>query len=85
MDYWDHTMRLSQWVVAAAASAACACHADPADATRWIDQEFQPSSLTHAQQQTEMEWFMAVADQLKRQGIKKIRVVSEPIDTHFYE
>lgn len=85
MDYWGHTMRLSQWVVAAAASAACACHADPAAATRWIDQEFQPSSLTRAQQQTEMEWFMAVADQLKRQGIKKIRVVSEPIDTHFYE
>jgi len=59
--------------------------ADGAAAARWIDQEFQPSTLTRTQQVSEMKWFIAAAEQLKHQGIREIRVVSESIDTHAYE
>ena len=53
--------------------------------TRWIDTEFQPSTLTKMQQQAELKWFAETAAQLKAQGINGIRVVSEKIDTHDYE
>ncbi|OYU45265.1 MAG: ABC transporter substrate-binding protein [Burkholderiales bacterium PBB4] len=54
-------------------------------AERWIDQEFQPSTLSRAQQLAEMKWFADAAERLKRQGVRTVRVVSEKIDTHDYE
>ena len=59
--------------------------ADVKSAEGWISKEFQPSSLTPAQQLEEMKWFIDAAAKLKAKGIKEINVVSETIDTHDYE
>lgn len=61
------------------------CLANEASASRWIEQEFQPSTLTKAQQHAEMRWFADAAQRLKQQGVQSVRVVSEKIDTHDYE
>ena len=39
--------------------------ADIEAAKRWIDKEFQPSTLTKAQQQKELEWFINAAKPFK--------------------
>ena len=49
---------------------------------QWIDKEFQPSTLTKAEQVAEMRWFQQAAKPY--QGMD-IRVVSERIGTHWYE
>jgi glycerol transport system substrate-binding protein len=59
--------------------------ADEASARRWIDQEFQPSTLSKEQQLAELKWFINAAAQLKAQGVAEISVVSETITTHEYE
>jgi glycerol transport system substrate-binding protein len=59
--------------------------ANEAAARRWIDQEFQPSTLSKEQQLAELKWFVNAAAQLKAQGIAEISVVSETITTHEYE
>ncbi|MGQ3173882.1 MAG: ABC transporter substrate-binding protein [Hydrogenophaga sp.] len=59
--------------------------ADEAAAKKWIDNEFQPSTLTKAQQAAEMKWFIDAAAKLKAKGVKEISVVSETITTHEYE
>ena len=41
--------------------------ADEAAARSWIDQEFQPSTLSKEQQLAELKWFIAAAAQLKAQ------------------
>ncbi|MDH3344072.1 MAG: ABC transporter substrate-binding protein [Desulfobacteraceae bacterium] len=51
-------------------------------AKKWVDNEFQPSTLTKAEQMKEMEWFMNAAKPFKGMHIK---VVSETIPTHEYE
>jgi len=51
-------------------------------AKKWIDKEFQPSTLTKAEQMKEMEWFIKASAPFK--GMK-IKVVSETIPTHEYE
>ncbi|HET9208542.1 MAG TPA: ABC transporter substrate-binding protein [Burkholderiaceae bacterium] len=51
-------------------------------AKRWIDNEFQPSVLSKADQQKEMEWFIAAAKPFA--GLE-INVLSETIPTHEYE
>ena len=56
--------------------------ADVAAAKKWIDSEFQPSTLTTAQQLEEMKWFIKAAKPFKGMAIK---VVSETIPTHEYE
>ena len=56
--------------------------ADMAAAKKWVDNEFQPSTLSKEQQLKEMEWFINAAKPFK--GMK-IRVVSETIPTHEYE
>lgn len=56
--------------------------ADSAAAKKYIDEEFQPSTLTKEQQMAEMEWFIKAAEPYKGMEIK---VVSEGIDTHVYE
>lgn len=59
--------------------------ADVGAAQTWIDQEFQPSTLTVKQQLEEMKWFIAAAEKLKKRGITEIHVVSETLATHVYE
>jgi glycerol transport system substrate-binding protein len=70
---------------AAAMLASGASWADMKAAEKWVDQEFQPSTLSRQQQLDEMKWFIDAADKLKKKGIKEINVVSETIDTHVYE
>jgi glycerol transport system substrate-binding protein len=51
-------------------------------AARWIDEEFQPSTLTREQQLAELNWFTAAAAPFR--GMR-ISVVSETLTTHEYE
>ncbi|MDP6651487.1 MAG: ABC transporter substrate-binding protein [Gammaproteobacteria bacterium] len=55
--------------------------ADVEDAERWLS-EFQPSTLTQAQQLDELNWFIEAARPFAGMEIK---VVSETITTHEYE
>ena len=59
----------------APASVAAAPAAGPAD--KWINDEFQPSTLSKAEQATEMKWFIDAAAKLKAAGVNEISVVSE--------
>ena len=52
------------------------------EARRWIDSEFQPSTLSKDEQLKEMEWFVNAAKPFVGQ---EINVVSETITTHEYE
>lgn len=52
------------------------------EAKKWIDSEFQPSSLTKAEQLKEMEWFVNAAKPFRGMTIT---VLSETIPTHEYE
>ena len=56
--------------------------AGPEEAKKWIDSEFQPSTLTKDQQMAEMEWFINAA---KPYAGMEINVLSEGIPTHVYE
>jgi len=56
--------------------------ADEQAARRWIDSEFQPSTLTKEQQLAEMSWFIKAAAPFK--GME-INIVAEGIPTHEYE
>ncbi len=47
---------------------AASAMADMAAAKKWVDKEFQPSTLTKAQQMKEMEWFMNAAKPFKGHG-----------------
>ena len=58
---------------------------DEAAAKRWVDSEFQPSTLNKDQQLAEMKWFIDAAKKLQAKGVKEISVVSETITTHEYE
>ncbi|MCW9034238.1 MAG: ABC transporter substrate-binding protein [Alphaproteobacteria bacterium] len=52
------------------------------EAKKWVDSEFQPSSLSKADQMKEMEWFIKAAAPFK--GME-INVLSEGVPTHDYE
>ncbi len=56
--------------------------ADMAAAEKWINDEFQPSTLSKDDQKKEMEWFIKAAEPFK--GME-INVVSETLTTHEYE
>jgi glycerol transport system substrate-binding protein len=56
--------------------------ADMAAAERWVDEEFQPSTLSREEQLAEMEWFIQAAEPFA--GME-INVLSETIPTHSYE
>ncbi|MEO1363993.1 MAG: carbohydrate ABC transporter substrate-binding protein, partial [Pseudomonadota bacterium] len=56
--------------------------ADEAAAQKWIDQEFQPSTLSKDEQLSEMQWFIQAAEPFS--GME-INVLSEGIPTHGYE
>ena len=57
-------------------------HAGTTEAEKWLDSEFQPSTLSRADQMAEMEWFIKAAEPF--QGME-INVLSETIPTHEYE
>ncbi len=57
-------------------------YADMAAAQKWVDNEFQPSTLSKEDQMKEMEWFIKAAEPFK--GME-INVLSETIPTHTYE
>ena len=59
--------------------------ADLSAAQRWIDVEFTPSTLNRQRQLDELQWFANAARALRQQGVTRVRVVSELIDTHVYE
>jgi hypothetical protein len=59
--------------------------AGEAEAKKWIDSEFQPSTLNKDQQMAEMKWFIEAAKKLQAKGVKEVSVVSETITTHEYE
>jgi glycerol transport system substrate-binding protein len=74
-------------LMAAAAAAAVLAFAGPsqadmAAAERWVDEEFQPSTLSREEQLAEMEWFVEAAEPFV--GME-INVLSETIPTHSYE
>ena len=56
--------------------------ADEAAATKWINQEFQPSTLSKDAQMAEMKWFI---DAAKPYAGMEVNVLSEGIPTHGYE
>ena len=56
--------------------------ADMAAAEKWINDEFQPSTLSKEEQLKEMEWFIKAAEPFK--GME-INALSEGIPTHTYE
>ena len=70
---------------AATAPAPAAASAADTAAKKWIDSEFQPSTLSKDQQMAEMKWFIEAAAKLKAKGVTEISVVSETITTHEYE
>ena len=57
-------------------------YAGKPEAERWINSEFQPSTLSKSQQLSEMEWFIQAAQPFR--GME-INVLSETIPTHEYE
>ncbi|QTD45895.1 ABC transporter substrate-binding protein [Ottowia testudinis] len=72
-------------LAAALVAAGLPAWADEAAAKKWIDSEFQPSTLSKDQQLAEMKWFIDAAKKLQGKGVKEIAVVSETITTHEYE
>ena len=81
-------MKMKYTALALAAACAVASNgawADDAAAKKWIDSEFQPSTLSKDQQAAEMKWFIDAAAKLKAKGVNQISVVSETITTHEYE
>ncbi len=72
-------------IAVAAAVAFCiqpVANAGQAEADKWVNDEFQPSTLSKQQQMGEMEWFVEAAAPFK--GME-INVLSETIPTHEYE
>src|SRR6476660_3512683 len=57
-------------------------YADEAAAKKWIDAEFQPSTLSKDDQMKEMQWFIKAAAPFK--GME-INAVSETLTVHEYE
>ncbi|RTL63125.1 MAG: carbohydrate ABC transporter substrate-binding protein [Hyphomicrobiales bacterium] len=68
--------------VLALAAAMTPARAGEAEAKKWIDEEFQPSTLSKEDQMKEMQWFINAAKPFV--GME-INVVSETITTHEYE
>src|SRR6201986_1959283 len=69
-------------LMAASAAVNSPAFADEAAAKKWIDSEFQPSTLSKDDQMKEMQWFIKAAAPFK--GME-INVVSETLTVHEYE
>jgi glycerol transport system substrate-binding protein len=52
------------------------------EAKKWVENEFQPSTLSKEEQMKEMEWFVKAAEPFK--GME-VNVLSETVPTHTYE
>jgi glycerol transport system substrate-binding protein len=65
-------LKYSALAVAMACAIGAPSWADEAAAKKWIDAEFQPSTLSKAQQTAEMKWFIDAAQKLQAKGIKEI-------------
>ena len=74
--------RIAAAVAAAVMGVSQSGIAGTAEAEKWIDSEFQPSTLSRAEQMGEMEWFIKAAEPFA--GME-INVLSETIPTHEYE
>src|SRR5258708_37723949 len=69
-------------LIAASAAVTTAAFADEAAAKKWIDSEFQPSTLSKDDQMKEMQWFIKAAEPFKG---TEINAVSETLTVHEYE
>ncbi len=69
-------------MIAASAAITAPAFADEAAAKKWIDSEFQPSTLSKDDQMKEMQWFIKAAAPFK--GME-INAVSETLTVHEYE
>jgi glycerol transport system substrate-binding protein len=69
-------------LMAASAAVTAPAYADEAAAKKWIDAEFQPSTLSKEDQMKEMQWFIKAAAPFK--GME-INAVSETLTVHEYE
>src|SRR5712672_4434050 len=80
----DNLLAMTSTAVLIAASVAVAAPAFADDAVnqRWIDSEFQPSTLSKEDQMKELQWFAKAAEPFKGMDIN---IVSETITTHEYE
>src|SRR6476620_4749579 len=76
------TMSSAAALIAASVTLDAPAFADDATAQRWIDSDFQPSTVTEDDQLKELQWFEKAAQPFK--GME-INVVSETIATHEYE
>src|SRR5664279_1919769 len=64
------------------AIAASPAFADEATNKKWIDTEFQPSTLSKDEQMKQLDWFTKAAERYK--GME-MSIVSETLTTHKYE
>ncbi|MGZ7081456.1 MAG: carbohydrate ABC transporter substrate-binding protein, partial [Thermoanaerobaculia bacterium] len=69
-------------LIAASMTIALPAYADDATIQKWIDSEFQPSTLSKEDQKKELQWFAKAAEPFKGMDIN---IVSETITTHQYE
>src|SRR3954467_4451517 len=76
------TMTSAAALIAASVTMTAPAFADDATAQKWIDSEFQPSTLSKADQLKELQGVEKRAQAFK--GME-INVVSETITTHEYE
>src|SRR5215210_328186 len=76
------TMTSAAALIVASVTIAAPARADDAVNQRWIDSEFQPSTLSKADQLKELQWFEKAATPFKGMDIN---IVSETITTHEYE
>ena len=70
-------------MAAFALMAPSASWADMAAAEKWVDSEFQPSTLSREDQLKEMQWFIDAAKPFAGYGDQ--RAVGRPLPTHDYE
>src|SRR5471030_1657241 len=78
-------LRYTTMALAVACAVASQAWAGEAEAKKWIDNEFQPSTLTKDQQMAEMKWFIEAARKLKAKGVTEVSTVSETLTVHEYE
>src|SRR5258708_39131184 len=76
------TMTSAAALIAVSVTVAAPAFADDATAQKWIDTEFQPSTLSKADQLKEMQWFTNAAAPFK--GME-INITSETLTVHEYE
>src|ERR1700682_876412 len=76
------TMTSAAALIAASVTIAAPAFADDATAQKWIDSEFQPSTLSKEDQLKELQWFEKAAEPFK--GME-INAVSETLTVHEYE